>query len=232
MVFAFLLLQAPFASAQAAEKDMATRLREAFASPYGKAMSAELGKSLRSSADPACLADKGLAADQLESRGRDIVIKWGTRAMEGILAPAEKELAANPFAGAAELERLKSNPDVKRYVTMFEPIRHANDLNIVFENFDRYNLVYRVKLRGVHPLGTGNEDLRRLDQIDATEEKLEKFVQGSRSKALKRFLDLTDQEAAARMAAVKKVFDPSIGPLDFFKGVENDLAELCIRSGK
>ncbi|MGT2440022.1 hypothetical protein ACU4GH_34390 [Bradyrhizobium betae] len=76
-------------------KDKATLVREAFASPYGKALTAELGKSLRASADPACLTDKGLTADQLEPRGRDIVITWGTRMLDSAFALIDRQAADN-----------------------------------------------------------------------------------------------------------------------------------------
>src|SRR4051794_37327856 len=57
-------------------------VREAFASPYGRALIAELGRALRADADPTCLNSKGVAADQLEPRGEALMIKWGTQAME------------------------------------------------------------------------------------------------------------------------------------------------------
>ena len=53
----------------------------AFASPYGRALIAELGRALRADADPACLNSKAIAADQLEQRGEALLVKWGTRAM-------------------------------------------------------------------------------------------------------------------------------------------------------
>jgi hypothetical protein len=232
IVIALLLMQAPFACAQGPDKDKATLVREAFASPYGKALTSELGKSLRASADPACLAEKNLNADQVEPRGRDIVIKWGTRMMEGTGALIDQLNAANPFAGAAEQESLKSNADVKRYLAMEEPLRQARILDLIFEHFDRHNLISRVKLRPVSPLGTGNEALLRLNPSEATEDALEKFVVKNRSKPLKRFLELSEQSAATQSAAIKK--SQTIPPLPdtFFKGVESDLAELCIRTGK
>jgi len=213
-------------------KDKATLVREAFASPYGKALTAELGKSLRASADPACLTDKGLAADQLEPRGRDIVITWGTHMLESAFALIDRQAADNPYAGAAELERLKGNADVKRYLAMEEPMRQAKILDLIFEHFDRYNLISRVKLGAVSPLATGNEALLRLNPIDTTEEKLDELAGKSRSKALKRFLQLSEEAEAARAAEIKKLASPPPPlPHSFFKGVEKDLAELCIRSG-
>ena len=47
----------PAARAQSPEPaEPATLVRDAMATSYGKALVAELGKNLRSSADPACLA--------------------------------------------------------------------------------------------------------------------------------------------------------------------------------
>ncbi|TPQ26829.1 hypothetical protein C2U70_31155 [Bradyrhizobium guangdongense] len=232
IVIALLLTQAPFAWAQVPDKDKATLVREAIASAYGKALTAELGKSLRTNADPACLAEKGLNADQLEPRGRDLIIKWGTRMSEGTMAIIEEANSANPFAGTAELESLKRNADVKRYLAIEEPLRQAKILDLIFEHFDRYNIISQVKLGGVHPLGTGNEALLRLDPSEASEAAAEKFVEKNRSKALKRFLELSEQAAVAQRAAIKTVKTPPPLPYEFFKGVENDLAELCIRTGK
>ncbi len=216
----------------AQSQDKAALVREAFASPYGKALTGELGKLLRASSDPACLADKGLAVDQLAPRGRDIVIAAGTRMLEGTSAIIDRQTSDNPFAGSAELESLKSNADVRRYLAMEEPMRQAKLLDLIFEHFDRYNLVSRVKLGAVSPLGTGNEALLRLNPTDATEAKLEEFAGKSRSKALNRFLQLSEQAGAAEAAAIKKISSPPPLPHTFFKGVENELAELCIRSGK
>lgn len=234
IVIALLLSAASPTWAQTQEKaqDKAMLVREAFASPYGKALTAELGKSLRASADPACLTDKGLAADQLEPRGRDIVITWGTRMLESTGVLIDRQTTENPFAGAAELESLKGNADVKRYLAMEEPIRQAKILDLIFEHFDRYNLISRVKLGAVSPSGTGNEALLRLNPTDATEEKLDAFAGKSRSTALKRFLQLSEQAGAAQAAAIKTISSPPPLPHTFFKGVESDLAGLCIRSGK
>ena len=62
-------------------------------------------------------------------------------------------------------------------------------------------------------------------ESEAAEAAAEKFAAKNRSKALKRFLKLSEQAAAAGNAA------PPL-PYTFFGGVESDLAELCIRTGK
>ena len=50
-------------------------VRAALGSPYGRAMLAELGKSLRESADPACLQSKGLTPEQLAQAATLVVSK-------------------------------------------------------------------------------------------------------------------------------------------------------------
>jgi len=230
-IAAFLLAFAPMALAQLPVQTPAERaalVRDAFASAYGKALIAELGKSLRRDADPACLSDKGLEPGQLEARGRDILVKWGTNFADGTASLFDVKAYAEHFPASAELERLKQNAQVKRYLAIAEPARQAKLLDTIFEQFDRYVLISRIKLTGVSPLGTGNEELLGRDPTDATEDALDKFIASSKSAALKRFLDLSDQAAAASAASIKKEQAVLAGPHTFFKGVEADLAELCI----
>ena len=232
ILIALLLTQASCAWAEALEKDRVTLVREAFASPYGLALTAEFGKSLRASADPTCLAGKGLSANQLEPHGRDVIIKWGTRMMESAGAPIDRQNATNPFRDAAELDRLKRNAVVQRYLAIDEPMRQARILDLIFEHFDRYVLISRIRLGAVSPLATGNSDLLGRNPSGATEEALEKFVAKNKSSSLRRFLQLSEQAELVQQAAVKTVTPPPPLPHTFLRGVENDLAELCIRSGK
>ncbi len=221
LIVAFLVAFAPIAAAQQ-PAERAELVRDAFASAYGRALTTELGKSLRKDADPACLKDKGLEAGQLEARGRDLLIKWGTNFSEGIAALSDIKVYAELFTATAELDRLKQNADVKRYLAISAPARQAKLLDTIFE--DR-----RIKLTAIHPLSTGNEELLSKNPTDATEEAIDKFMAGKKSAALNRFLDLSDQAAAASVASAKK--DQVIalgGPHNLFKGVEADLAELCI----
>lgn len=216
----------------AQSQDRATLVHEAFASPYGKALTTELGKALRASADPACLAEKGLAAEQLEPRGRDIILSWGTRMFESTGALIDQQTAANPFPGAAERERLERNADVKRFLAIEQPMRQAKVLDLVFEHFDRYVLISGIKLGAVSPVATGNRELLDRNPIEATEDVLEQFAAKSRSSALNRFLQLSEQAALTQRAAISKVSSPPPLPHTYFRGVENDLAALCIRTGK
>ncbi|WP_342736473.1 hypothetical protein [Bradyrhizobium sp. B117] len=226
------LLLSAASSAWAQTQDRAALVREAFASPYGKALTVELGKALRASADPACLAEKGLAADQLEPRGRDIVISWGTRMLESTGTLIDRQNAANPFPGAAERERLERNADVKRFLAIEEPMRQARSLDLIFEHFDRYVLLSRIKLGAVSPVATGNKELLDRNPTGATEDALEKFVAKTKSSVLKRFLQLSEQAALAQQDAIGKSSSPPPLAHTYFRGVESELAELCIRSGK
>ena len=209
-------------------------IRDAFASDYGKAMIAELGKSLRTSADPECLKSKAIAPDHLEALGRDIVIKWGTRMMEGIASIVDPKVYAEKFASTAgpdaatELERLKQDAAVKRYLALAQPMQLAKIIDSIFEQFERYVLVSKIRLAAVFPLATGNENLLRKSPIEATEKKLDKLFATTKSAARDRYLALSEQASAATKAAMKKDKVPPLGPLAFFKGVEADLSEICI----
>jgi hypothetical protein len=112
---------------------------------------------------------------------------------------------------------------------MEEPLRQAKILDLIFEHFDRYVLIKRIKLAAVSPLGTGNEDLLRLNPSEAVMDAQDKFLASHPSKALKRLLQLSEQEADARTAGIKNIQGVPPLPHTFFQGVENDLAELCIR---
>jgi hypothetical protein len=203
-------------------------VREAFATPYGEALTAELGKNLRAAADGSCLNAKAIAPDELKSRGRDLVIKWGAHMLDAINAIVDRQVYQDKFKASAELAALKKDAAVMRYLALQRPIALANVLDSVFEQFDRYLLIVRFKVRPVSPLGSGNEELLRQNPAETSEDELEKYVATTRSLSLQRFLDLSDA-AAASSAAIKKDQVPLTAALSFLKGIEADLAELCIR---
>src|SRR5262249_44782285 len=117
----------------------------------------------------------------------------------------------------------------KRYLAIAEPARQANLLETTLENFERYVLIRRIKLTPVHPLATGNVQLEAKNPTEATEKALEKFTAGRKSAALERYLGLSDQAAAALKASMNKdKVIASGGAPTLFKGVEADLADLCI----
>jgi hypothetical protein len=178
--------------------------REAFASPYGRAMVAEFNTVLRASADPACLQSKKLKAGDLEKRGEALITKWSIHAME-VLASFiniliyETTLAKSAGVGAdAELKRLQAHPDVKRYLTIERPRRLALVLDYVFEQFSRFVLIHRIKLGQVSPLATGNEILLRANPTEKVEAELEQFLKVNTSPQVRHYLELNEQVAAAR----------------------------------
>jgi hypothetical protein len=199
---------------------------EALASAYGKALIAELGKNLRSGAEPACLSSKGLEATQLEARGFELMTKWGTRMMETADAFIDKKILAEKFTGGDEMTKLQQDQSVKRYRSLAQPVRQGKILDQIFEQFDHYVTLKRIKLASVSPAATGNAALSK--PADDAEEKLDKFVTANKSAAVKRYLALAEQEAAARKAAMPKNLPPQPVPVILYQGVETDLEALCI----
>lgn len=203
-------------------------VREAFASPYGRVLMAEFAKALRADADPACLNSKGIAPDQLAPRGEALMIKWGTRVMEIAKSFIDFQAYEKAFSGAVELNRLKQRPEIKRYLDIERPLRLAKVLDFVFEQFERYALIARIKIAPVSPMATGNAEVHRADPAPAAEEALDKLVTANRSRELKRFVTLSEQAAAALDGAIRKEEAMRAGPPRFYRGIELDLAELCI----
>jgi hypothetical protein len=210
-------------------------MREAFASTYGQAFTDELGKALRNGADPACLVSKKLVEADLRQRGRDLMIRWGTRMLEQSASLIDAKAYEDKLAAAAgqnapaELVRLKDDADVKRYREIERPIRLTALLDVVFEQFDHYATIARIKIAPISPLASGDDALLSKDPTEASEKELKEFAATHQSPALKRFLKLSEDAADATSAAIKTDQMPTAGPQAFFQGVETDLAELCVR---
>jgi hypothetical protein len=227
------------AHAQSPEETRATlpaTIREAFDSPYGKALVAELGKSLRENADASCLTAKAIAPDQLEQRGHDLIVKWGLRTMETANSFIDPKVYHEKFTASAgrdadeELARLRDDTDVKRSMELERPIQLAEIVDLFFEQFDRYVLVKRIKLTAISPLATGNDKLLEMNPTEVAERKLSQFATENKSPALKKYLELSRQSLVASTAATKMEDALKIGPDTFLGGMETDLAELCIGS--
>lgn len=227
------------AHAQSPEETRATlpaQIREAFDSPYGKALVAELGKSLRSNADASCLATKGIAPDQLEQRGRDLILKWGLRTMETANSYIDSKVYHEKFTATAgpgadeELARLRDDEDVKRSMELERPIQQAVIVDLFFDEFDSYVLTKQIKLTAISPLRTGNNELLEMNPTEAAERKHSQFAASNKSPVLKKYLMLSQQSLVASTAATKIEDALKITPDTFLGGVEADLAELCIGS--
>ena len=140
----------PAARAQYPDQaEQAALVRDAVASPYGKALIAELGKNLRADADPACLNSKGLAPSQLEARGLELMTKWGLRMMETTDSFIDKKIYAEKFTGGAEMTKLRQDSNVKRYHSLAQTVRQGKALDSIFEQFDHYVTMKRIKLESV-----------------------------------------------------------------------------------
>lgn len=210
-------------------------VREAFASPYGRALVAELGKVLHASADPACLQSKTLTPEQITARGEQLIVAWGTRAMQTVTSYLDIKVYEQKLAqsagriAAAELRRLRGDADVKRYLAIERPARLATVLDFVIGQFDRYALLYQLKLTAaVSPVVTGNPELLSADPTDAAEAALEAFEKANKSASFVVFLSLTRKATDAMTASIKTDQALVSGPATFFGGVESDLAALCV----
>ena len=202
----------------------------AFASPYGRALIAELGQALRADADPACLNSKAITADQLEQHGEALLIKWGTRAMETARSYVDFEAYEKNFPASTELKGLREQPQIKRYLDIEQPIRQAKTLDFIFEQFDRYVLLNQIKIAPVSPVASGNDEVLRANPTEAAEEALDDFIKTNKSPQIERFLALSEQATEATQGAIKKEQAVRAGPGTFYQGIEFDLAELCIGS--
>ena len=209
-------------------------VREALSNSYGRALMAPFAKTVAQNADAACLQSKALDDAKLIERGRGVFQRYGTQSMEIIIKNFdtrryESRIAeiAGPKA-AAELMKLRNDQDVKRYLRLERPIRLAKVLDFVVENFERYALLNRINLKSFSGIATGNDELLRANPTEQSEEAIEKFVSASKSRQLKRFIELSEITAPAVMEAVDREFALKWGPMTFYRGVENNLAELCI----
>jgi hypothetical protein len=211
--------------------------REAFASPYGRAMIAEFVKVLKDSADPVCLRSRGIGPDPLVWRGEAFIIKWGTQAMTVLASHINLPIYETKFGqsagigAAGEMKRLEANPDVKRYMAIERPRRLAYLLDYVIENFSRYVLINRIKMGQVSPLATGNEELLNKNPTEKVEADLEQFLKTNTSPQVQRYIELSEQSGAALAASLNtEQVRNSLGPTTSFRGAEKDLADLCVAS--
>jgi len=164
----------------------------------------------------------------LEQRGEALLVKWGTRAMETARSYIDFEVYEKSFPASAELKGLREQPQIKRYLDIEQPIRTAKVLDFIFEQFDRYVLLNRIKIAPVSPAASGNIDVLRANPTEAAEEALDDFIETNKSPQIERFLALSEQAAEATQGAIKKEQAVRAGPGTFYQGIELDLAELCI----
>jgi hypothetical protein len=117
---------------------------------------------------------------------------------------------------------------VQAYAKLERPIRLAKVLDFVVEQFDRYVLLNRIKLKPISPLATGDDRLMAINPTEASEEALERFMAGRRPRQLQRYVALSEAAGVATMSAFNREAAGLWGPKTFYSGVEDDLAELCV----
>src|SRR5262245_314970 len=208
--------------------------RTAFEQPYGKALVAEAAKVFRRSADPRCLAEKKLDEPQLEAKARELLVRYGTRMVEaygGLVDMKKLEAALETRAGPGvmgEIARLRSAPEVAEFKKLSAPARFASTAEHILEGFEQYLVIHRLRLAGhISPLVTGDDRLVKMSE--EAEESIEPLLAAKHPPALARYLELSEiiREEYA------KAFDRQgmlrfNGPSSFFRGVEAELAELCL----
>jgi hypothetical protein len=210
-------------------------MREAFATEYGRLISAEFAAVLARSADPACATRKDLDLRGLEAPARDILERRGAR-MFDLLRRAhdggrfEATLAAIAGSGAkAEFVRLRDEPAVRRLLELHKPARHAEIVDRVAENVDRYVLLNRVPLQGrIAPISTGNDRLLRANPGEQAAQAVDAYLRDRPSPQVTRWLALEEavQQATAHARETEALL--RMGPSQLMVGLDEDLAALCV----
>jgi hypothetical protein len=190
---------------------------------------------LRESADPKCLADKGLRPAQLEARGRELLVRSGALMLQlaaamvdGPKLEAEFDKRAGKSA-RAEIVRLRGDRDVKDYLKLSEPAKLSRLANNIVEMVDRHVLLARLGMkRHVSPLATGNVPLLRADPEEKSLEEADRFVQARKSASLDRFLEIQVALAESFREATDAQALLKAGPAQMTPNVPGDLAKLCV----
>jgi tetratricopeptide (TPR) repeat protein len=208
--------------------------REAFDAPYGRALLDELASVLWDSADKACVKERGLRQDAIRQRAAAFIPDRGQalldRYHDGLdLQTVETRLLQRAGSNAAELERLVNDPQLSPMRQAFRVAALNEAAAIVIEHFDRYALIHRPLKRQVSPLATGDARLLSLSEVDTPETVLPKLSGAVPQADLDR-IDLLQAEAVMAIFDARKDL-PADRPneLEAFKGLETDLAALCIK---
>jgi hypothetical protein len=217
-------------------------IRDALDSPYARALLKTFAASVRQDGDPACLQAKVLDEAATVARGHALLHRYGVQMMKVLsesLDPSAYQSALTASAGpkaAAEIERLKRDPDVKKLVALNRPAQLARVVDTLIEQFDRYVLIARIKLDPISPIARGEAELMndnpteamRANPTPATEAAVQRFLKKHRSRRIDRYLDLLDAVETATLKGVSRQTALKLGPMAYFAGVERDLAELCV----
>jgi len=216
----------------------AQRAAEAFNTDFGRLVVADIGRALRASADWDCLHKKNLFAPEALARGGGELMVRNGAAILGAYAKAsdgkklDERLAARAGANArAEIERLRGDPEVRKFEALTERARLASLVLFVTETTERHALLARIKFQWpISPLASGNPTLLDADPSDRALDERENLINSSKSDPLKRWLQLN----AAMDEAFRESMDPNallrLGPRELTPETESGLAGLCVFS--
>jgi cytochrome c551/c552 len=186
-------------------------------------------------ADPKCLQSRKLDQAALAERGRALFQRHGTAQLRSLAGMVDTKAYASALAvagerdAAAALARLARDEDVKTLMEIVQPARLAIVDNFMFENFDRYHLLKRRKFPPVSAFSDGNEALAEQDPTEDARRTGVRYIERHDTPELRRFVALS----AVSQRAIRASFDPvkmrAAGPMEWFRGIDKDLAALCMK---
>jgi hypothetical protein len=206
----------------------------AFGTDYGRALVAELGDILMDSADKSFMQSRKLGRADLARGAGEIYQRYGTQMLEVsrslLNVPAyEAALAARAPTLHADVARLRDDPDVQKLLALEQPTRFSHIADLVVETLSRYLKLRRITLtKDVSGLARGDTSLTDRYVTEEAEEERYQFVANSTSPQLERYITLLKTLAELRGAGLDEKAALRLGPIEYFSGVETDLARLCI----
>lgn len=212
-------------------------MRETLETAYAKALLKTFAVNVRKDGDTACLQAKALDEVALIARGRALLQTHGVRFLKIHDENFDDGAAQSAFTALAgpnartELDQLLQHPDVKKLEALNRPIPIAKLLETLLEQFDRYVLIGRLKLDPISPVARGetNSAAARANPEPAAGAAVTQFIKKNQSsKAINRFLDLMEAHLTATNRGVKKEALAKVGPMQYFAGLDKDLAEVCV----
>jgi hypothetical protein len=214
----------------------------ALAQPYGQAVVTQFAAALNDSADPACLQAKRMTTEQLAGRARAMLLKRGTYMLERLILMTDRAAYKNYLRarigreGVTELERLRSNPDVRAYRAVDEPAELAFIAAYIVENIDRFMRISRIRLaRPISPIGSDIASIASVDPTSKIDAQLKEMVANDKSGELTRYVEMTalaqkpfrdaaDMKVARKFGPGELMARPGKGQRD----LQEELAKLCV----
>ena len=118
-------------------------------------------------------------------------------------------------------------PKVAEFNKLSAPARFLSTAEHILEGFEQYLVIHRFRLAPISPLATGDDRLVKMSE--EAQKSVEPLFARKHPAALARYLELSE---IIREEYVK-AFDRQgmlrfNGPSSFFRGVEAELAEICL----